>query len=477
MSRPYFIGSILALGLFASGSATHAQEVVSPSVSQTVQPTVSVQPVLSQYISADGLTVEKLAGAALAGNKELQAARQNLIIAQGRLTQAGLRPNPTLDFERTTDALTGRQGEGNYAVGVSQLFETGGKRKKRLTVAQLELDRAQAEVRALERQIAAEVRNAYAQAVSAARQLATTQQILTLDLDMIRITEARLQQGDVAPLDLNLVRVEADRLRVQAMQAQYEIQAQFITLRTLIGSEPSAALKLAIVSERPPLLAISLEAATATALHERADLQAARIAEELGGARLQLAESQRSPNVAGSVRYSVSRSVFDNVPGIGKLQDKDHLLTAGVSIELPFRNRNQGEIAAAVGEEQQAKYRREFIEAVIKRDVALAYNRYNTAAATLAIFGNQIIPRAEQNLKTIRAAYNLGEMPILEVIAEQRRQVENQTQYNTALKDYYVALAELEKALGVPLPANAFSSTSVIALTENGELKPTAPKQ
>jgi cobalt-zinc-cadmium efflux system outer membrane protein len=149
------------------------------------------------------------------------------------------------------------------------------------------------------------------------------------------------------------------------------------------------------------------------------------------------------------------------------LRDVDRLLTAGVSIEIPVRNRYQGEIAAALGEKEQAKYRREFVEAVVKRDVALAFNRYRAATQLLVIYGNQVLPRAEQNLRTIRAAYNLGDLQVLDVVAEQRRLIENQTQYNVALRDYYVSLAELERAIGTPLPASAFSSTPVTALTES----------
>ena len=221
---------------------------------------------------------------------------------------------------------------------------------------------------------------------------------------------------------------------------------------------------LAPALERPPLLGMTLAAAIEIALRERADLQAARIAEELGDARLRLAESQRTPNLAATVRYSRSRSNFDQTP-IGILNDIDHLLTVGVSVELPIRNRNQGEIAAAVGEKTQAKYRREFAEAIVKRDVALAFNRYAAAAQSLAIYGGQVLPRAEENLKTIRAAYGFGEMPVMDVIAEQRRLVENQTQYNAALRDYYTSLAELERALGKPLSASAFSPALVTTLT------------
>ena len=468
------IGVLLLLG--AGGSITRAQnpsqlpappaqQPTTSSVLATPDPTQNVQLTSRQFIGPAGASVEQLSNTAFARSRDLSAARQNLVIAQGRLLQAGLRPNPSIGFEQTTDYLTGRTGESNLAVGVTQVFELGGKRIKRVAVAQLEYERAVADVRTLERQLAAEIRTAYAQALAAARTLDTAEELIGLDQELYRVTEARLKEGDVAPLDVNLVRVELDRLRAQALQARADLEAQLITIRALTGSEISDSLTLATMPDRPPLLDLTREVAIEKALRERADLQAARIAEELGDARISLAESQRTPNLASSVRYSRSQSIFDNTP-VGVLRDVDHLLTLGVSIEIPVRNRYQGEIAAAVGEKEQARYRREFVETIVKRDVALAFNRYRAAAQSLALYGNQVLPRAQQNLRTIRAAYNLGDLQVLDVVAEQRRLIENQTQYNTALRDYYVSLAELERAIGAPLPASAFSSAPVTALTE-----------
>jgi hypothetical protein len=53
---------------------------------------------------------------------------------------------------------------------------------------------------------------------------------------------------------------------------------------------------------------------------------------------------------------------------------------------------------------------------------------------------------------------------VFEVVAEQRRLNESVTGYNQTLRDYYTALAQLETAVGVALPASAFApdSTSVL---------------
>jgi outer membrane protein TolC len=85
---------------------------------------------------------------------------------------------------------------------------------------------------------------------------------------------------------------------------------------------------------------------------------------------------------------------------------------------------------------------------VVKRDVALAYGRLQTAKETVQLYETEILPRGQENLRMIRTAYDLGDQQVLEVVAEQRRLIESQQQYIDALKEYRVALVELERAVG-----------------------------
>ena len=141
-------------------------------------------------------------------------------------------------------------------------------------------------------------------------------------------------------------------------------------------------------------------------------------------------------------------------------------MTFGVSVDIPIFNRNQGEIASATGERVQAVRQREFLEATVKRDVAVAYRQYRAAAEKLVLYSTQILPRSEANLRTVRAAYGVGEFSVFEVVAEQRRLNENVTGYNQTLRDYYTALAQLETALGIALPASAFAADSTSVLPD-----------
>jgi len=428
----------------------------------------------AQYVNQNGTTVENLIEAALQRRADILAARQRLNIAQARLVTARQRPNPTLEAEYGSPRFLGGEAESDLSVGISQEFELFGKRSKRIALAELEIAQTQAELSALERQFGNEIRQSYAKAIASARQLETLEKLVAVDAELLRITDARLKEGDVAPLDLNLVRVEAERLRVQVIDTRSEIETELLSLRALIGLDVSEDLRLAPLSERPPRLDLPLSQLTEIALRERSDLQAARLAEEVGAARINLANAQGKPNIAGSVKFSRSNGIID-LPervGGGFIVDKSRELTFGVAIDLPVFNRNKGAIAEAVSGKVIARRQREFLEANIKKDVAVAYRKYRAASEKLVIFATQILPRAEANLTTIRAAYSLGEFSLFEVINEQRKLSENVREYNDALRDYYEALREIENALGTKIPPEGFAPDTSSVLPDREIVPP-----
>ena len=455
--------------IFAVTASTFSQQPVVP----TPQTAVKLSSI--EFVAADGLSVERLIELGGSRRADLLAARQRLAIAEGRLRQAGLRPNPTLDTEYGSTRFLGGEAESDLSLGVTQVFELGGKRSKRVAVAELELSRVRAEVAALERALAVEIRAAYTNALSAARQLDVLEKLISANEELLRVTEERLKEGDVAPLDVNLVRVENDRFKVQAIQVRSELETGLLQIRNLIGADMNEALRLAPQPDRPPRFDTGLSELTETALKTRVDLRAARIGEELGSARIDLAKAYAVPNLSAGVRYSRNTSVIDFPARLGGgsfPNPADNSLTFGVSVEIPVFNRNQGEIASATGEKIQATRHREFLESTIKRDVAVAYRKYRAAAESLVIYSTQILPRAEENLRAVRASYGLGEFSVFEVVNEQRRLTENVTNYNQIVRDYYNALTELETAIGTTLPALGFSPGGVSVLPDK-DLVPT----
>ena len=156
------------------------------------------------------------------------------------------------------------------------------------------------------------------------------------------------------------------------------------------------------------------------------------------------------PDVTPFTKYSYGRSVFDDTP-VGVLRDRDNLLTFGVSVGIPIFNRNQGGKAEAAAAITQAERRREFLEAVVRSEVQSAYARYEAARAAVTTFEQGVIPSSIENVRTIRAAYEIGAFSITDLLSEQRRLVDAQREFTEALAERYRALADLQAAIGTPV--------------------------
>ncbi len=177
-------------------------------------PRRAISPTVALYFDPlQGASSDDLVRRALTANGELAAARLEATRARARLRQAGLRPNPTIDFEQTTGRLTGSGGESETSVGVSLSLEIGGRRQRRIELAQAELEATEAEIANRERLLAAEVRALYSEALVALRELETTEGLTDLDLQTVRVVQIRVNEGETAPLELSLLQVEVNRLR------------------------------------------------------------------------------------------------------------------------------------------------------------------------------------------------------------------------------------------------------------------------
>jgi outer membrane protein, heavy metal efflux system len=410
-------------------------------------PTISY----SQYVDpVEGVTMESLITEAAQRNAQLLAAQQNVAILRARLTQAGLRPNPTINTQYSTDQIGTREGEYDFDLSFSQSIDLFGRRRQRVKAAQLELDQAERELAFQQLQLSAEIRTQYAEAMAAAESLRFTEQLIALNQEILRATQTRLAEGDVPRIDVNLARVEVNRLRAQKLQNENRVRTALLQLRTFVGLESDSPIKL-----RSDLTSVSLNDSLnlatllRAALENRPDLQAARLSEAAAEARIALANREARPNISISGSFTQERSVIGEMDS--QLVDVDRQVGIGISISLPIFNRNQGAIAEAAATRIQARHRREFLETTIKRDVALAFTRLQTAREAVDLYRNEILPLSQENLRIVRVGYDLGDRELFDVVAEQRRLIETQQQYLSVLRDYFLATIELERAVGASI--------------------------
>ena len=130
------------------------------------------------------------------------------------------------------------------------------------------------------------------------------------------------------------------------------------------------------------------------------------------------------------------------------IQDVFHYFGAGVSITLPVRNRNQGNIAAARAELRAAERRQELVDRMIRQEISAAVAQDAAARRVLDLYTRGVRGVAARNLDVVRQAYDLGRGTLLDVIAEQRRYLEVENGYTEVLKQVYDAGVELARATG-----------------------------
>ncbi len=399
--------------------------------------------------------LQQLIEHALKNNPDLLAARQRQAEAQGLLRQAGLRPNPSLDVAVANGDVLGSRGERELQVGYSHVIELGGKRARRVEAARIEAELAAMDVANRERLLRAEVKTRYVEALAAMRNLGNAERVLALTRKSHELARARVREGEGAPLEQGLLEVEVHRIDSDRLLFESQVERAVLDLKLLAGMDQDGMLK--VFAPLAPPAVVNAEPLVERALASRPDIQAARLSERLAGAELELARAQASPDLVLSGRYAHLQSRFDQygfaAPGgpLAPLRDRDNVLAAGVSIALPVRNRNQGNIEAAVARDRAARLRRDALERGARREVLAAVNRYQAARKALGVFEGGVVPQSQENLRIVRGAYDLGELRMLDVINEQRRLLETQRAYTDLLRDANIAMAELERAVGAPL--------------------------
>lgn len=402
--------------------------------------------------TARQLDIQEIQLLALAGNIDLQAVRQDIAAARGLLTQSRLRPNPGVDLTFGTGRPLGSMGEQAFEIGYAHTFELGGKRARRIDVGKVGVEIAELLVADRERQLIAEVKTHYAEALAAGRNIQMLNDLWEMTDRAYRAAQQRVAEGEAAPVERALLQIEAGRLTADRLLAASASTRAVAALKLAAGVDASESIGVR-GDLKPPVVRLSLDEAIARALIERPDLKAARAEETRTEAELGQARAERVPDVIGLVRYGRVHSQFPQfgLTATGQptpLRDTDQVFTVGISIPLPFANRNQGTIEASTARRQAATLRRQFVEQSVRAEVIAAHTQYIATLSALEAFGKDVVDQSQESLKIIRASYDLGEVELLDLLQEQRRVVETQKAYTEILKEHYVARAALDAAIG-----------------------------
>ena len=183
-----------------------------PSVAFAQHPAASTALSYAKYLNeTDGRSVDDLVKAALANNLEVIAMRKEAEAGEALIRQARLRANPSLEVSGTRQI--GGMGDNSVMVQGALPLELGGRRAARINVAEKELEIRRQALAELERQLAADVRAKFGEALAAIFKLKFTEDILVTAEQNVQLVSARVTEGRTPPLEESQEFVELNRIR------------------------------------------------------------------------------------------------------------------------------------------------------------------------------------------------------------------------------------------------------------------------
>ena len=397
---------------------------------------------------ADAVTI------ALKKNNELAALREELNGSLQAAELAGSLPNPVLELEGATGALTSSPDEKSFSIAVSQeirLTPVGGRRRD---LARAEAELAQARLSEAERQLAEHVSQVWLELGLAGRRLELVRNQYQIAEVLKGVANVRFQAGELPELEVQLAELDRRRSELRQMEARAALENSRQRLAALLGMKDVG--MLPAVGGLPSLpVAISTdEELLAAALQYRPDYRAYRLEEQREAAALALARSEAVPSLAVALSYKNERSSQNSyelaggalVPG--KERTNDHILGLKLSIPIPVFSRNQAELARASARASSAKIRLDGARHSISAEVRSLVAQYRQALSALEQHRAVLGPIARENLLIHQEAFKLGEVGIQTVLDEKRRFAEQQENELGAEKAAHEAYSRMQSAVG-----------------------------
>lgn len=401
-----------------------------PSWQRSEQDVASVQAKVRELL-ARPLSVDDAVQLALLNNRGLQATYAELGIAEADLVQASRLPNPRLAY------LRARAGE-EYTIESSLTFNLFALLMVPMAreVEVRRFEQAQLAVAGEMLGVAADTRKAWIQAVAAREAVRYMEQA-----SIAAETAAELSGRMAAVGNANRLQQAREQLFFAetttqlARVRQAEIVAREQLVRLLGLSEGSAVIKL---PERLPDLPGSPDErpdVEGVALRERLDLQAVKLEMEALAKNLGLTRTTRFIDVLEFGPARVTETPEPRKKGYE------------ISFELPVFDWGGARVAKAESLYMQAVHRAADAAVKARSEVREAYAAYRSTYDLARHYRDEVVPLRKKISDESLLRYNGMLIGVFELIADAREQVASVAASIDALRDFWLAEAELQQAV------------------------------
>jgi cobalt-zinc-cadmium efflux system outer membrane protein len=323
-----------------------------------------------------------------------------------------------------------------------QQIQIAGERGVRLDAADRLDELTEAEIEQVRWLVHCDVHAAFHRALVEQERMRLAERVITFQQEVLRVVERQISAGETAPLTLRLAQAEV----AQAQQVVVATRQTFLTSRirlAQLAGWPTATPPMPAGAVDTPRDPPTPDTLLAVARERLPSLRAgsARIRE--AEARVTVADREVWSRPSVGVQYRRDGSASTAGP--------DSSVMGVVSIPIPSFQTNQGERASARADATIAEAQLHAARTLLDGQIAEARSEVVAAAERTLAYGTEILPRFEENLTLLRRSFELGEIDILSLSTGRERFLRIQSDALGAQLDYFVALAGLERVVGVDL--------------------------
>jgi cobalt-zinc-cadmium efflux system outer membrane protein len=378
---------------------------------------------------------------ALAHSHTLKAARSQIPQNQAQEVTASLRPNPTLAWDALFIPFFSPQNFNlgtllnteQFDMGLSYLYERGGKRLRRVDAARDVTGVTRYQVDDSERTLIFNVAQQFINAQLSQSVLDFADKDLDSFQNTVKIGEDRYKAGDISEGDLLKLKLQLLQFQTDVAGAQVAQVQALASLRQLLGYDavPDNYGIDGELSYQP--LTVNLDDLRVRALKSRPDLMAARQGVRAAQSQIALAKANGKVDLTTTLSYS-------------HVSDQSSL-SASFSVPLPVFDRNQGEIARTRFALTQSQENAEAASDAVLTDVRNNYEAFSTNQKIVQLYLSGYLKQAQDSLDISEYAYKRGAASLLDFLDAERSYRSTQLSYRQALASYLMSIEQLKEAV------------------------------
>jgi outer membrane protein, heavy metal efflux system len=392
---------------------------------------------------ANQATPEILVREALQKNPELNVYAAGIAAAKGGLKTAGTIRNPEFNaqagYKNAHDNSGGTSGDGAaWSVSVNQAFEYPGRVALRKAIAQRDIELAELHFEQFRLILAARVRTLAYSIVIAQERSAATREIGDRFQALTDVLAQREPAGVTPALEARIIDANTLTLRRQEREAGVAVKTTVAELNQLRGRPVAAPLEIS--GGQLGFVQASLQTLLDTARKHAFDIRIRETELAQQGFKVSLSKNERYPAIAVGPYYSQENAA-----------DKEQQAGIGISVPLPFWDRNLGNIQTSKAREQQARASLLTTEREVERRVAQSATILQAKREEIEKWQADTVAKFRNAAELADRNYRLGGVPISIYVETQKQYLEVLGAMHEIEKDALQAAQELEILTGLKL--------------------------